>query len=326
MSYLFDTTLYDQIYSNISSELMTVFPIQSDETAIEWYRRMLYEYISYIQSKYEPDTLEDMIPTNVNANKKKDTPNNIPFTPANETLFDTNLENALNIMTMDSNFSIYLFITWFPFLMSPDDWVRVCVKIDQSNTPGQDIPFSSIEFEYTITKLKILAINGISLELMKESYFDDLKLNPFLKAIFRIISLYSKGSTIFDYDTISEVAIINLSETDIVTNGYKIGEILWKVKEITKPLFVNEITLKSNLIVENSGLLTVSKGNSEKALRKKFNSRKFIKSTETSDAEKISGIIQTLMISIFRTFYDFDPASIDQNLFNYMFNNGNLVL
>jgi hypothetical protein len=198
--------------------------------------------------------------------------------------------------------------------------------MDQSGTHAENIPFTSIKLEFELTKLKILEINNIPLNQMSEDYFNFLKLDPFLKAIFRIISFYSKGTTIYDYDTISDVAVVNLSPTDIVTNSFKIGEILWKIKEITRPLFVNEISIRSNLITENSGELKVSKGNSEKSQRKKFNSRKYIKSTQVSNAEMSSSIIQTLMISIFRSFYDFDPDNIDQNLYDYMFNNKELIL
>jgi len=326
MSYPFKTTFYDEIYTNISSVLMTEFPQQNNESITDWYKRLLYEYMSYLQAKYEPNSMDDKINPGVTPNKKKDNPGTTNFTPQNETLFDTNLEKALDVVALDSNFSIYLFIEWVKLLLDVGDYIRVCVSMDQSGTHAENIPFTSIEFEFELTKLKIISINHIQLNNMSEEYFDFLKLDPFLKAIFRIISYYSKGTTIYDYDTISDIAVVNLSPTDIVTNSFKIGEILWKIKEITRPLFVKEIALKSNLIVENNGELKVSKGNSEKSQRKKFNSRKYIKSTQVTNAEMSSSIIQTLMISIFRSFYDFDPYNIDQNLYDYMFNKKDLVL
>ena len=319
MSYPFDTTFYDLLYTNVSTVLKTQFPQQENETIRQWYKRMLYEYVTYLQAKYEAETNEEKINPGKKPNKKKDNPSTTNFVPPNVTIFDTNTENALDVVSMDSNFAIYLFIEWFPLLIEDGDWVRVCVNIDQSDTAGHNVPFSSIEFEFEQTTLKILGINGVRLNNMKESYFDQLKLDSFLKAILKIISFYSKGSTVYDYDTISDVAIVNLSPTDYITNGFKIGEILWKIKDITQPLFVNEIKITSNLIMENNGVLSVSKGKSEKSQRKKFNSRKFLKSTIVSDEEKASNIIQTLMIAIFRTYYDFDPDNIDQNLFDYLF-------
>ena len=326
MSYPFNTSLYDQIYTSISSVLMTEFPQNSEESTRDWYKRLLYEYFSYLQAKYESDTMDEKINPGQKPNKKKDTPDATNFTPTNTALFDTNIENALDIVSVDSNFSVYLFIEWIKLLLNPGDYIRVCIGIDQSDTPGANIPFNSIEFEFELTQLKILSINGISLNQMTEYYFDSLKLDPFLKAIFKIISFYSKGTTFYNYDSISDVAIVYLSETDMVTNSFKMGEILWKIKEITKPLFVNEIVLKSNLITENDGKLQVSKGSPEKSQRKKFNSRKYIKSTPATTEEMSSSIIQTLIISIFRSFYDFDPDTIDQNIFDYMFNNKDLTL
>ncbi len=326
MSYPFLTTHYDQIYTSISTELMSQFPKQQNETVIEWYRRLLYEYILYLQAKYESTTLDDKINPSQKPNQKKQNPSETNFLPVNTNIFDTNIEKALDIVSLDSNFSIYLFIEWIKLLLNPGDYIRVCINIDQTGTHGPSIQLNSIEFEFELTKLKIISINRIHLDQMTEEYFDFIKFDPFLKSIFKIISFYSRGTTVYNYNTISDVAIVYLSDTDIVTNSFKIGEILWKIKEITKPLFVNEIVLKSNLITDNNGELKVSKGNTEKSQRKKFNSRKYIKSTQITNNELASIVIQTLIISIFRTFYDFDPNNIDQNLFDYMFNHKDLIL
>jgi len=319
MAYPFKTTYFDELYTSISSELMTQYPKTINETIEQWYKRLLYEYVSYIQSKYEPSTLDEKVNPNEKTNKKKTNPNSANFVPANPTIFDNNVEEALDVLSMDSDFSIYLFIEWFTFILTDNDWVRVSINMDHSSTAASNIPFKSIEFEIKLKQFKIIAINDVQLNMMKERYFDQLKLDPFLKAIFKIISFYTRGTTIYDYDTINDVAIVKLSETDLTTNSFKIGEILWKIKEITRPLFVSEIKLISNLIVENNNTLTVTKNNNEKSQRKKFNSRKYIKSTEATEDEKSSSIIQTLIISIFRTFYDFDPNNISEKILDYMF-------
>lgn len=319
MSYPFSTSFYDQLYSNISTVLKVEYPQQQDEDIMTWHKRLLYEFMSYVQAKYEPSTVDVKINPNKKANKKKNNPNNTKFIPSDEPLFDTNIENALDVVSQDSNFAIYLIIQWLPLLLSTADYICLCVTIDMSGTPASNVALSSIEIKIELTKITILTINGIKPCHLKERYFDKIKSGPLIKTLLKIINFYTSATTSFDYESIRDNTVIQLDPVNIILNCFKIGEFLYKIKNVTKQLFIKDISLKSNLITENSGVLSVSKTNSEKSQRKKFNGRKYIKTEEATTEEMASGIIQTLAISIFRTFYDFDKNTIDGELFEYLF-------
>lgn len=314
MAYPFDETFFNKLYTSISTELKIAYPQQEGEGMYVWYRRLLYNFMGYVQAKYEPITENVKIQPNKKPNKKKDQPSTTHITLSNETIFEQNIENCLDVVSQDSNFAIYLLIEWIPLLLSYDDYVTIRLRFDMSSTPASKIAITELTLRIDLQKIEILSINDKSLRSMKSNYYDIIKHDVYVKGLFKILSKYSG---VQNYNS------INLSTTDIISSSLKIGKILWEFKNLTACLFINEISLESNLIVES---LTVTKDNTDKSQRKKFNGRKYIKSVEVTDSEKASGIIQTLMISIFRTFYDFDKETIDQTLFDYMFNKKELVL
>jgi hypothetical protein len=110
-------------------------------------------------------------------------------------------------------------------------------------------------------------------------------------------------------------------------NSTKLAIILWRLKNIVEPLFISELTLNSTLLTSSSsssgGALTVTKANADKqaSQRKRFNSQKFISSSVATTETMCVGVLQSLTISLFRTFYDYDAATIDPALFDYLFLN-----
>ena len=318
MSYPFDTDFYDEVYSSISSELKIKFPQQQDEDIIVWYKRLLYEFMKYVQSKYESSSQEIKINPNKKGNKKKDNPSTSNFTPTNTALFETNIENALDIVSQDSNFAIYLLIEWIPLLIGVTDHVSVCAHIDSSETKANNIGLTSVEISFDLFNIRKILINGYNLSSISLNQYDSMSNDPFIKSMFKCINNIIYGDNSFDYDSIKNSSYVNLG-TDVISNSFKIGNLLYKIKNITQSLFIKSICLKSNLIVENSGKLEVTKEKSEKSNRKKFNGRKYIDTETVTQNEISSGIMQTVMIYIFRTYYDFDKDTIDQKLFDYLF-------
>ena len=159
---------------------------------------------------------------------------------------------------------------------------------------------------------------------MKETTFNILNNDTYMKTIFKIIAQTKNGSNLYSYYTIKNHANIDLGQANIFGNSFVIGRFLWNLKNLTQTLFIKDIVIKSNLILENSGELTVSKSKADKSQRKKFNGRKFIDISQVTQAEISSGVIQTLAISIFRTFFDFDDT-IPKELFDYLFNGKDFV-
>ena len=92
----FDVTFYDSVYLSISSELRAKFPQADDEDVMIWHKRLLHEFISYLQSKYEAEEVTIKVNANKKNNKKKTDPEPPNFQP-------TTLANSLTHVTLPTN-------------------------------------------------------------------------------------------------------------------------------------------------------------------------------------------------------------------------------
>ena len=323
----FDTTFYNILYTDVSYILKTEYPQQQDEPILEWYKRLLHEFMTYLQSQYEPSTIDTKVKPDKKTNQKKDTPTKT-YVLEEPTLFSGNVEKALEVVSQDSNFAIYLFAQWLPLLLKPTDWFSICLLVDCDGTPANSVILKKIEIkiENYLSKITIESINGIKLSKIKELEYERMEHAPYMSAIFKTITKFAKGTTFSDIDTLRSSYVTSFSIADYTNNSYKIARLLCGLKNITTSLFISELTIKSNLISENNGELKLNKGQAEKSQRKKFNARKLLKAEDVTPDEMSSGILQTLSVQAFRTFFDFDKDTIDQDLFDYMFYDKPLVL
>lgn len=327
MSFPFDTIFYDTLYAGVADILKVEYPQQESESIQEWYKRLLYEFMSYLQSQYEPSTADEKVNPGEKTNKKKDTPTKT-YSLSEPTLFSGNVENALEVVSQDSDFAIYLFGWWLPLLITPTDWFCLCITIDCDNTPAQDIKLKSVQIKVDnmLSRVTIVSLNGGTLSSMSKSKYNKLNNDPYTHKVFKAINylMYSNANT--DFESIRSAGVVNMNIADYQNNSFRFAEFLYKIKNLTKSLFISEISIKSNLIPENNNELKLNKGQTEKTQRKKFNARKLLKAEDVSASEMASGILQTLSVQTFRTFYDYDALTIDQELFDYMFYDKPLVL
>lgn len=315
----FDVKFYDNLYLNISVELREKYPQHQDETLIDWHRRLLHEFMDYLHAKYEPEVVESKVQANKKNNKKKKTPSVPNLKPTNVALFDTNVERALDIVTQDSDFACYLMAYWIPLLLNPSDYACMCLDIDGGGSPANTVRLHSIEVKMTLFNVKVLAINGYNIQSMTLPQFNHIYTDPFVNSIFRGLT----GTPFYNLDMVKKASVVTLHPTDVQGNAFQTAGLVWKLKNIVKPLFIKELTLKSNLILEPDKKIAIAKVLSDRAKnsRKRFNARKFIKTEESTLEEMSAEVLQTLAVSCFRTFYDFDESTIDPELFDYLFKN-----
>ena len=326
MTLPFTTDLYDTIYANISVELREKYPQTEGEDVITWYKRLLYEFMSYLQTKYEPLTVEVKVKANKKNNRKKSNPPTPKLQPQDEIMFDANIERALDIVSQDSNCAVYLLAWWLPLLLTPADHAWVCLEIDCSATPAENVALKMIEMEICVTHFSLIAINGIPIETMTKRQFAALSADPFIKSIFKALekqhsgsnSSNSSNSSSYTQTSIKQASNIVFNGTDYFGNTMQIANVLWSIKNVVEPLFILGLSLKSNLIPLDL-MVTKEKEDRHQSKRKRFNSRRFIKTEETTPAEMSAGVLQTLAISVFRTFYDYDASTIEPELFDYLF-------
>lgn len=327
MSLPFDTTFYDTLYASVADVLKVEYPQKKSETIQDWYKRLLYEFMSYVQTQYEPFSVDNKVKPSKKSNRKRKNPKK-KYNIVNNSLFSTNVENALEVVSQDSNFAIYLFGWWLPLLMDPTDWICLCLRFDCSDTPASSIKLKSFEvkIDKMLSQVTFIGINGILFNTMTKSQFEKFNTDPFIKSIFKSIYHLVHNTLDGDYISLRNANILNMNISDFQTNSFRIASFLYNLKNITQQLFMSELNLKSNLISENNHELKLTKSKIEKSQRKRFNARKLLKESEVGNAEMSSGIIQTLCVQAFRTFYDFDKSTISKDLFDYMFNKNPLVL
>lgn len=318
MALPFDTDLYDQIYLNISTELRAKFPQQQNEAILDWHRRLLFEFVSYIHDKYESETDAAIIQANIKNNKKrKNRLNQTNLQPTNTTMFDTNVERALDVVTQDPDFAVYLLYWWLPILISPTDYLQICLCIDNSTTPAEHVAIHKLDLKIQLGVFQLISINDIPIAMMTRTQFNTISNDPFVSSLFRQLQKldeYNAGD--YTIDTVKRAAVIDIAKPDPFQSSLSIAKILWNIKNTLQCMFISDLMLKSNLITTN---LSVSKTSADRGRsnRKRFNSRKFMLE-ENTPSEMIAGVLQTVCISIFRTFYDYDQDTIDPSLFNYL--------
>lgn len=216
-------------------------------------------------------------------------------------------------------------------ILGPNDYFIISGTIDGSSTLASAVKLEQFEIECSLTHFKLYSINGVSISEnvnsahMNSAQFREFMDDPFISSILKLTKTNSIAQERIQPPPtkleIIENAHVTFSNADSFVNAANIATLLWKLKNIVQPLFIVSLTIKSNLIVEPV-TVTKAKNNKEKGKRTRFNSRKFVanSSVAATPAEMSLGVLQTLAISTFRTFYDYDADTIDPTLFNYLFN------
>lgn len=322
----FDTTAYDILYSKVSEVLKTEYPQDEQETELEWYKRLLYEFITFLQTQYEPTTDQEKVSPSFLTNQKKTNPT-INYNIPNQDLFSENIEKALNILSQDPSFAIYLIGWWLPLMVFPNDWFNIHIEIDNTDTPAHTIKLTNIDIkiDQMISRLSITNINNKSINIMSVSELTNLIADPYIYRIFQSLSYVIYNTHRISAEMISSIRTVTLPVQDIQQNSFKIATFLYKLKNLTKTLFISgiEITTELNNTTQR---LSLKKTPIEKKQRTKFNARRLIKITDTNTAEISASLIQTLFVQAFRTFYEYDKNSISPSLFDYLFNDHPLSL
>lgn len=57
----FKCNFYNEVYSRISSVLKEHFPQNQDEDMLSWYKRLLYEFLDYMNDANEPVTQDSKV-------------------------------------------------------------------------------------------------------------------------------------------------------------------------------------------------------------------------------------------------------------------------
>lgn len=320
---------FDTLYNSIASVLKTTYPQLSNETLLEWYKRLLYNLMAYIEAKYEATTTVNVVNANSKTNKKKDNPSNTSPIPP-DTLFASNIEKALDIVSQDPKFGVYLLSWWLPILINIDDWFEININIDNSNTLAKDVLLTNIELgiELMTSKITVKSINGIDISTIQSDTFDMLRFYPFIGKLFKIINRFKhdQRSIGLTLNTFKESKIITSEINDISINSVRLATLLYEIHILLQPLFISDLTITSDLVGETPITNTIALSKTKSIPRKTFNSRKFLntnKSTVSSNDMSMH-IIETLIISIFKTFYDYDEDTINPLLFQYLFQNKSL--
>ena len=309
----FKTQDFDIIYTNIAEVLKVKYP-QNGDSIQNWYRKLLYELLFYVQSQFEPIEKEDNInPKNKN-NKKKD---NAPQPNIVEPIFSENIERALEIIYQDSDFAIYL-LSWFlPILINLTDTFNIFISVDNSDTPAENVNIWNINLfiEQGMFKVSVL-INGIDITNLTETQYNSFLIDPFLGPLIKSISFFQ----LQEYINFKK-NIITYDGCDPQLWSFRLSRFLWDIKTLLTPFYINSIVFKTNLEPEITTTLEKVNNNKQKGNRKRFNEQKYLASQTLTQNQMTSKIIRTLIVSTFRTYYDFDEETISTELFDYLFKN-----
>lgn len=313
MSLPFETTDFDVIYTTIAEVLKVEYPQKNNETILEWYKRLLYELMSYVQTQFEPKLETDVINSNNGNNKKKQNAQN----KISEPLFEDNIHNALEIISQDSNFAVYLFAWFLPILITTNDYLEVNINIENDEGSFIDLHNLCLRFDMGIFKFTLKTLNNKPLHSITPDQFNGYKRSPFLHTLFKTLNRICRNTTDYSYDDVKKgFELVYDYSIDPQLWSFKIGDLLYHLTNFMKPLFISSIDFKTNLETEHIHL-TKSKA----VPRKRFNARKYLNFNTLTSNETSAQIIRTLVVSIFRTFFDYDKDTISQELFDYLFKN-----
>ena len=313
----FESHDFDVIYTYIAETLKVKYPQQQNETIVLWYRRLLYELLSYVQSQFEPVETETIIPPKNKNNKKKQNSSSPDIV---EPLFSENIERALEIIYQDSNFAIYL-LSWFlPILVSNTDTFKIDITVDNSDTPAETVSVKSVNIllEQGMFKASIY-VNGKKINSLSENEYNTFSTDPFLSAFLKAAHFFEFGNINCSYESTRNINMIFDFSYDPQMWSFKLCRFFWSVKNILAQLYIEEIDFKTSLEPATVTILKKNKSNKNKNSRRRFNEQKYINTSMVTEEQMSAQIIRTLVISTFRTFYDFDEETISPELFGYLF-------
>lgn len=318
----FKQTDFDIIYTNIATILKTKYPQQINETQNEWYKRLLYELLSYVQTQTEPVDTSDIVDAKNKNNKKKP---NAPVVSV-PTLFSTSITKAIDIIYQDPNFAIYLLAWFLPILVDPTNTFYTNIIIDNTGSIASDVIIKNVGlwFENGIYKVT-LTVNGKELNTL--SYYDylDFQSDAFGHSFLKAIHFFKFGSSECSYENIMSIDSIDYDNSHPQIWSFKLARFLWDIKNIICSLYVSEITFTTNLSTTSINLKKPPKTNNGNGVRKRFNEQKYLTATSVGSNEMSAQIIRSLMIATFRTFYDYDSTTISPELYGYLFLNKSLT-
>lgn len=316
----FNCVDFDIIYTNIATILKNEYPQQVNETQNEWYKRLLYELLSYVQTQFEPiNTTEIIDAKNKNNQKKNDAPAvTIP------SLFTDNITRAIEIIYQDPNFAIYLLAWFMPILVEPTNTFYTDVVIDNSDTVASNVIIKNVGlwFETGIYKIT-LTVNGKELNTLSFYDYLDFQSDAFGHSFLKAIHLFRFGSSECNYENIRLIDSIDYDNSHPQIWSFKLARFLWDIKNIICSLYVSDLTFTTNL---SSTIVNLKKPKkTDVGVRKRFNEQKYLTAASVGAEEMSAQIIRTLIIATFRTFYDYDASTISSELFGYLFLNKPLV-
>jgi hypothetical protein len=307
---------FDIIYTNIAETLKVSYP-QNGDSIQDWYKRLLFELMSHVQSEFEPEEIEEVIkPKNKNnkrKNKKKDINSKAVV---QESIFTDTIDRCLEIIYQDSNFAIYL-LSWFlPILVKLTDTFEVDINIDNSETPAENVVLRHVHLfiEQGIFKVTIL-INGIDISHLTKSQYESFSIDPFLSQFLKSISLFKTGGS----ETYVTSNVISYDGCDPQLWSFRLSRFLWDIKNVLTPFYIDNIEFKTNLEPEVVTTLKKDKANKKKNNRKRFNEQKYLTSVTATQDQMASHVIRSLFVATFRTYYDFDEDTISVDLYDYLF-------
>jgi len=312
----FKSTDFDIIYTNIAESLKSTYPQNEDSLQI-WYKKLLYELMSYVQSEFEPEEIEEVIkPKNKNNKRRKKKKDVNSKAIVGESIFTDTIDRCLEIIYQDSNFAIYL-LSWFlPILVKVTDTFEIDINIDNSETPAENVILRHVHLliEQGIFKITIL-INGIDISYLTKKQYESFMLDPFLSQFLKSISLFKTGTT----ETYVNSNVISYDGCDPQLWSFRLSRFLWDIKNVLTPFYIDNIEFKTNLEPEVVTKLTKEKANKNKNNRKRFNEQKFLTSETVTQDQMASHVIRSLIVARFRTYYDFDEDTISVDLYDYLF-------
>ena len=136
----------------------------------------------------------------------------------------------------------------------------------------------------------------------------------------KAVHFFQYGNIECSHETIKKLNYIAYDfSCDPQVWSFKLCRFLWDIKNILTSLHIDNIDFTTNLEPNVVTKLKKVKSNKNKNNRKRFNEQKYINASMVTEQQMSVQIIRTLVISTFRTFYDFDEATMSPKLFAYLF-------
>jgi hypothetical protein len=326
MSFPFKSYDFDVIYTTVAEALKVKHPQNENENMTDWYRRLLYELMSYVHTQFEPEEIEEVIPPK-NKNNKRKKKKNENQEELEEIVEDTipplaseSIERSLEIIYQDSNFAIYL-LSWFlPILVNLTDSFQINLTIDNSETPAEDVSIHHINIllENGIYKAT-LCINGVKLNSLTYDQYMMYSADPFFNTFLKATNFFQYGDSFHSYHSVIGINAIECDCHEPQKWSFRLCRFLWEIKNMLTPLYIDNIGFVTNLEPAEPIVLKKEKESKKLGKRKRFNEQKYLSSETITQDAMTAQIIRTLIISTFRTFYDYDPLTINEDLFGYLF-------